>query len=457
MTVTKDDIAQRRSQLAARRAGLSAAKQQELEKLLKERSAEGSTIRVIPARPQGGPILLSFAQQRLWFLDQFEPGRATYNTPISFRLSVPLNLAALEESLKEAIRRHESLRTNFANDNGQPVQIIAATRELDLPLTDLRSMPQPAREAEARRLAGEHSRRPFDLAEDSLLRLSLLRLDDEEHTLLVTMHHIISDGWSMQVLIREVGTLYNAFCNGEPSPLPELAIQYADYAHWQRQYLQGETLEADLSYWRSQLKDIPPVLNLPTDRPRPPVMSFQGGSKEIIVGQALTDELRRLTDAEGATLFVTLLASFQMLLSRYSGQDDIVVGTPIAGRKWVETEELIGFFVNTLVMRTRLDGDPSISEVLRRVREVALSAQTHQDVPFERLVEELQPERSLSHGPLFQVMFALQNVPKTALEVEQGLSMSQEDFYSGIEKFALSLFVSEEKDRLVGLPDYSSS
>jgi len=398
---------------------------------------------------------LSFAQQRLWFLDQLEPGSALYNIPISYRLRGLLNITALEESLNEIVRRHEALRTSFSNAQGQPVQAIAPTSRLTLPVADLTSLPVAGREAEVLRLATDEAQRPFDLAQAPLFRASVLRLADEEHILLLTMHHIVSDGWSMGVLFQELSTLYDAFSTGKPSPLSELPIQYADFAAWQRRWLQGEVLESQLTYWKKQLADVPAGLELPTDHPRPPAQSFRGARQSMVLPQALTNRLKALSHQESVTLFVTLFAAFQTLLHRYTGKDDIIVGSPIAGRNRTEIEGLIGFFVNTLLLRTDLSSDPSFRELLGRVRKVALEAYDHQDLPFEKLVEELQPERNLSHSPLFQVMFVLQNAPMTALRL-RGLTVNSLKVDSETAKFDLTLSMVEEVDSLRGIIEYNT-
>ena len=359
---------------------------------------------------------LSFAQQRLWFLDQLEPGSSFYNIPAAVRLHGVLNVAALERTLSEVVRRHEVLRTHFMAVDGEPVQVIEAAAPLQLEVLDLSALEEEAREAEVLRLAQLEASRPFDLWRGPLLRVGLLRLGKEEHVALVTMHHIVSDGWSMGVFINEVATLYAAYVRGEESPLEELPIQYADFAHWQRGWLQGEVLAAQLDYWRAELADAPTVIDLPIDKPRPPVQTYRGAYQPLQLSAALSAQLRDLSRRHGATLFMTLLAAFDLLLCRYAGQEQVLVGTPIANRNRSEIEGLIGFFVNTLVLRGDVRGNPSFSELLRRVRETALSAYAHQDLPFEKLVEELQPERDMSRSPLFQVMFVLQNAPAEALD-----------------------------------------
>ena len=398
---------------------------------------------------------LSYAQQRLWFLDQLVPNNNAYNIPVAYRVRGPINTSVLEQSINETVKRHESLRTNFVNVDGEPIQVIAPERTHELQLISLENFAPAERESVVQQLALTEGRRPFDLASDPLLRTTLYRLGEEDHVLLVVLHHIIFDGWSMDVLLRDVPKVYTALAQGRPAALPELPIQYADYARWQRNWLQGEVLEQELSYWRKQLDGIPPELNLPTDRPRPSALSMKGNAVVFELPQSLTERLRALSRAEGSTLFITLLASFQMLLARYSGQDDIAVGTPVAGRRWVETEDVIGFFVNTLVMRTRLHGNPRVREVLRRAREVTLEAQAHQDVPFEKLVEELRPERTLSHGPLFQTMFVFQNDPGST-PVDEGLAFSSFELNYGTEKNDLTLHVVEQEDRLAGSLSYST-
>ena len=374
------------------------------------RSEPGLEAPSIGRLSRDGDLPLSFAQQRLWFLDQLMPGSIAYNITGAVRLTSPLNIAALEQSITEVLRRHEVLRTTFRVVDGQPFQSIAPAKPFILPVTDLKDLPEAEREAEARRLATEEAHRPFDLAKGPLFRVTLLRLGEEDHIVQYAMHHIVSDGWSIGIFNKEVGLLYHSFSTGQPSPLPELAIQYADFAHWQREWLQGEVLEAQLSYWKKQLAGSPPALELPTDRPRPAVQTFHGAGQSIVLPQSLTEALKGLSRQEGVTLFMTLLAAFKVLLCRYTGQEDIVVGTPIAGRNRAEIEPLIGFFINTLVLRTDLSGDPSFRELLRRVREVALGAYDHQELPFEKLVEELQPQRDLSRTPLFQVFFNMLNL-----------------------------------------------
>ena len=357
---------------------------------------------------------LSFAQQRLWFLHQMDPLSAAYNMPVAFRLSGQLDVGVLQWALNEIVRRHEILRTTFDVLDQQPVQLIAATGNLTLALTDLSSLPAPESEVEAARLATEETERPFDLVRGPLIRALLTRLWTNEHVLLLTMHHIVSDGWSQAVLMNELGVLYEAGVADRRSPLPELSIQYADFAEWQREWLRGEVLDQQMEYWRTHLAGAPASLELPADRPRSPVQSFNGARESFTLSPDLSSRLVELSRREEATLFMTLLAAFNVLLHRYTGETDIVVGTPLANRNRKELETLIGFFVNTLALRTNFSGDPTFRQLLARVREAALGAYAHQDLPFDMLVEELRPVRDPSRNPLFQVMFALQNTPEAA-------------------------------------------
>jgi amino acid adenylation domain-containing protein/FkbM family methyltransferase len=412
------------------------------------------TLRRSPLRDGTAPV--SFAQQRLWFLDQLRPGSNEYNLPAALRLRGALDVESLRRSFNELVRRHETLRTTFRSVEGEPVQVIAPALAAELPLTDLSRLPAPEREAEALRLTQEEATRPFDLERGPLVRATLVRLADEEHLLLFAMHHIVSDGWSMGVLVGEISTLYKAFVKGEPSPLKELPVQYADYAVWQREWLQGETLEAQLAYWRRQLEGAPPSLELPTDFPRPDTQVTAGAVETLVLPSDLVGSLKALGRREGATLYMVLLAAFQTLLSRHTGQQDILVGSPIAGRGDTQLEELIGFFVNTLVLRTNFAGDPTFRELLSRVREVTLDAYAHQDMPFERLVEELQPERSLNRTPLFQVMFVMQNAPQEALSLP-GLTLEPVPFDIDSTKFDLSFSATESGGQLFCVLNYKTA
>ncbi|MBN3878011.1 amino acid adenylation domain-containing protein [Nostoc sp. JL23] len=358
----------------------------------------------------------SFAQQRLWFLDQLIPGNGIYSVPTVIRLTGSLKLAALEQTFNEIVRRHETLRTTFIVSDGQPLQAIAPSLTIPLSVLDLQRSPDDEREVKAKCIITAEIEHPFDLSSGPLLRVILLVFSKTEHILLLNMHHIICDDWSMGVLIRELGTLYAAFAQNQPSPLLELPLQYADFAYWQREWLQGELLQTQLAYWREQLNGIS-ILHLPTDKPRPAIQSYQGATQFLELPLKLIDALEKLSQQEGVTLFMTLVAAFQTLLYRYTHQEDIALGSPIANRNRSEIEGIIGFFVNSLVLRSNLSGNPTFRELLGRVREVTLGAYSHQDLPFEKLVEELHPERNLSHHPLFQVVFGFQNAPMSALEL----------------------------------------
>ena len=390
---------------------------------------------------RSGNLPLSFAQQRLWFLDQLIPNNPFYNIPLALHLTGSLKLTALEQTFNEIVQRHEALRTTIVVQKGQPVQVINPTLTIPLPIIDLRQLPQAEREIQARRLTTQEAQRPFNLSTDSLLQVKLLWLDETQYILLLTMHHIVSDGWSIGVLIQEIAALYTAFASNQPSPLPKLRIQYADFAYWQRQWLQGEVLKKQLSYWQKQLDGIS-MLNLPTDRPRLAVQTYQGARQPLQLSKSLSKALLALGQQEGVTLFITLLAAFQVLLYRYTQQEDIAIGSPIANRNRSEIEGLIGFFVNSLVLRTDLSGNPTFRELLSRVKEVALGAYSHQDLPFEKLVEELHPERNLNQNPLFQVVFALQNAPMTALELPN-LTLSPLPFETETTRFDLEFHLWE--------------
>ncbi|MBC1236345.1 MULTISPECIES: non-ribosomal peptide synthetase [Nostoc] len=398
---------------------------------------------------------LSFAQQRLWFLAQLEPDSPFYNIPVNVRLQGKLNFEALQQSFDEILRRHEALRTNFQTVEGQAIAVIKETKSLVLPLLDLSELTSDRLEFAVKQQAVQEAQTPFDLTSDLLLRVKLLRLDAQEHIVLVTMHHIVSDAWSIGVLVQELAKLYPVFCNQQPTPLTELPIQYVDFAAWQRQWLQAEVLQSQLSYWRKQLENTPKVLELPADYPRPAIQTFRGATYSFELSDELSVALNKFSHQQGSTLFMTLLAAFQTLLWRYTGQEDIVVGSPIANRNRAEIEGLIGFFVNTLVLRTNLAGNPSFEELLKRVREVALGAYTHQDLPFELLVEQLQPQRDLSHTPLFQVMFVLQNAPISTLELPD-LTLTYLHSNSDSAKFDLTLNMIETESGLVGSLEYNT-
>ncbi|MEH2171961.1 amino acid adenylation domain-containing protein [Nostoc sp.] len=416
---------------------------------------EQQAIATITPVPRDKNLPLSFAQQRLWFFDQFEPGSPSYNLPRAVRLQGKLNIDALSASLNEIIRRHEILRTSFVISDGQPIQVISASVNLQLPVVNLQHIPQEQREAELYCLAKEEAQIGFNLTQSPLLRTKLLQLDVEEYVILLTLHHIVSDGWSTDIFIREVAALYTAFSVGRPSSLPQLSIQYADFAVWQRQWLEGEALKNQLAYWQKQLSGELPILQLPTDRPRPTVQTYAGKTLSFILPTSLSEGLKTLSKQEGVTLFMTLLAAFKTLIYRYTNQTDILVGSPIANRNRAEIENLIGFFVNTLVLRSNLSGNPSFRELLKQVREVSLGAYAHQDLPFEKLVEEIQPERNISHNPLFQVMFVLQNVPRTALELPD-LNLEVLNVNSESASFDLCLTMEDSEQGLKGNLEYNT-
>lgn len=402
----------------------------------------------------GSPLPLSFAQQRLWFLDQLVPGNAFYNVPAAVRLSGELQLDVLQTAFQTILDRHAALRTHFVKVDGQPVQVIVPQVNFAVSIEDLRSLPTDDRASAAEQIATQEALQPFNLATDLLLRVKVLQLEETEFVLLLNLHHIVSDGWSLGVLIRELGLLYTALLTKQPAPLPPLPIQYADFAHWQRSWLQGAVLETQLAYWRQQLADLP-VLNLPTDRPRPTVQGYRGAIQPLKLSKAITQSLQTLSQQAGATLFMTVLTAFQILLWRYTGQEDIVVGSPIANRNRQELESLIGFFVNSLVLRTDLAGNPTVRSLLERVRQMTLAAYDHQDVPFEKLVEELHPDRDLSRNPLFQVVFALQNAPMKPLELPD-LTLHALPFEVSTTRFDLELHLWEPEQGLSGWWEESS-
>ncbi|HEY0796202.1 MAG TPA: amino acid adenylation domain-containing protein [Acidisarcina sp.] len=418
-------------------------------------SADTLTVPPITRVPRDQNLPLSFAQQRLWVLDQMEPNNAMYNIPRRPRMRGRLNIDALTRALNAIVERHESQRTTFGVRNGQPIQVIAPALEIELKRRSLAALPEDAKAAEATRVAIEEAETPFDLAKGPLLRATLLELGPEDHILLLTMHHIVSDAWSASVFFEEFGVLYEAYANGLKAELPELAIQYADYAAWQREWFQGEVLDAHIAYWRKQLSGAPPVLALPTDRPRPELRSFRGSYEAAPFSTETSKALREFSQQEGATLFMVLLAGFQTLLSRYTGQEQIVIGTDVANRAMAETERIIGFFINLLALHTDLSGNPSFRELLKRVREVALSGYAHQEMPFDKLVEELQPERSLSHNPLVQVLFVMQNVPRQNRALA-GLEVSAFQVPLTSSKFDLAVFMVDGEEALAGNWVYST-
>ena len=424
----------------------------ELLSLLRQRNmAASSTSIPLSPVPRIGNLPLSFAQQRLWSLAQLEPNSSVYNIPVAFRLVGPLNVAALKQSIEEIVRRHEILRTTFSVQNGQAVQVISADQTLTLLVTDLRKFHESKRETEAQWLANEEAQKPFDLVQGPLLRVKLLCLAEEEHILLLTMHHIVSDGWSFNIFFRELTDIYEAFSTGKPSPLPDLPIQYADFAVWQLQWLQGEVLESQISYWKQQMDGSIAALELPIDRSKPPVQNYQGSRKSLVLTKDLTNALKVLSEREGVTLFMTLLAAFKTLLYRYTGQEDIIVCSPVACRNRVETKGLIGYFNNIVVMRTELSGSQNFRELVDRVRRVALGAYEHQDLPFQKLADF----PNLVCTPLSRVMFVLHTLSSHPLELP-GITVSSLDVHNRASNFDWSLSMEEKEERLTGILDYKT-
>lgn len=415
-------------------------------------AAAGSTTTLIPPIvpvPRDRDLPLAFAQQRLWFLEQLKPGDPLYHSFHPLLASGPLDIKALELSINEIIRRHQILRTVFETVDGNPVQRVQPFTPIPLKSTNLSDLPPDARRARLEQLATDESQRPFDISRGPLIRALLVVLDEQEHALLFTLHHIVDDGWSLGILSREMTAFYEAFASGAPSSLPDLPVQYADFAVWQREYLQGEVLDEQLAYWKKQLANVPPVLELPADRPRAEFGNFSGARVTFELDKELTQQLRKLNQREGVTLFMVLLAAFAALLSRYTGQPDIVIGTAIANRNRDETEPLIGFFINMLAMRTDLSGNPTFLELLKRVKQMTLGAYQHQDVPFEQIIEMLQPQRSFNYTPLYQVEFTLQNAPVAPLEA-RGLRFAPLDVQAVSSDTDLDLMMSESENGLFG-------
>ncbi|MGD2093292.1 MAG: condensation domain-containing protein, partial [Candidatus Aminicenantes bacterium] len=397
---------------------------------------------------------LSFAQQRLWFLDGLQPGNPAYNIPVTFRLAGSLDVIALEQSLNEIVQRHAVFRTSIAVVSEQPLQAVSPTPAFNLPVVDFSLLPGSGKEVEIQRLLIEEGRRPFHLDKAPLFRMILIVRSHDEHLLFLNMHHIISDSWSTGIFIRELSSLYDAFSAGEASPLPKLPLQYADFAQWQRSWLAGEVLAHQLSFWKQYLSGIP-LLRLPTDRSRTTLQTYRGSTQSLLLPGDLSEAIKQLSHDEGVTLFMTLLAAFKTLLYRYTGQKDIVVGSPIASRNRLEIEGLMGFFTNTLVLRTDLSGNPCFRELLVRVRQSALGAFAHQDMPFEKLVEELQPERSLSRSPLFQVMFVLQDAPMAPRQL-RGLTLTMHEVDNRTSKFDVLLAVMETGSGIMASLQYNT-
>ncbi|MDY6900225.1 MAG: condensation domain-containing protein, partial [Cyanobacteriota bacterium] len=441
--------------ISQRIANLSPAKRALLEQQLQKKASKTKQENNIFPRKNNQEAPLSFSQQQMWFLNQFEPGNPAYNRPTNISLTGTINVAVLEKSLNEIIRRHEILRTSFEEINGKPFQKINPNTTLSLPIVELSHLNSENKEIEVQKIAIEQAQQKFDLSQAPLLKAKLVRLHEQEHILLLTMHHIAFDGWSMGVLLKDLAAIYEAFLTGKTSSLPELPIQYADFAIWQKQQQQTQKLESQLKFWKKQLGGKLPVLELPTDRPRAAVQTFRGAKHSLLLSKELSESLKATSFKENVTIFMTLLAAFQILLYRYTGKEDIIVGTPIAGRNIIETEKLIGLFINTLVLRTQLDSKQTFTELLAQVREVALGAYAHQDVPFEKLVEELHPERNLSHNPLFQVLFQLRNLPEETIEV-QGLKFNSYHLETGLAMLDLSLEIEEKAEGLLCIFKYNT-
>ncbi|HEV2472154.1 MAG TPA: amino acid adenylation domain-containing protein [Chthonomonadales bacterium] len=442
------DILDRLSQLPAEKRAL-------LQRKLLERRASGAAALAITPRAESGPCELSFAQELMWLLDQLSPGITSYHVPRALRMKGSLNLSALEAGLNEIVARHDVLRTSYHAQGGTPIQVISASAPVALEKIDLRSLADTDREVEARRILFDEAGRPFDLSALPALRCTLLRLADNEYILLLVTHHIASDGWSKGVLFRELEELYTAFCEGRPTNLAPLPIQYADFACWQRKWLTGNVLDEQLGYWRKRLEGMPAALELPADRPRPAIQSGKGARRNTVYSKILGDGLKQLSMQEGCTLFMTLLTAFHILLSRYSGQTDIVIGTPVSGRTRTEIEGLIGYFSNSLVLRADLSGNPTYREALREVRSSVLGAFSHQDLPFEMLVKELQPHRDLSRTPVYQIMFSVGSHHTEQLNLP-GLSITPLLMDRNTAKFDMTLGLRESPDALLAGVEYST-
>ncbi|HEX8276240.1 MAG TPA: condensation domain-containing protein, partial [Longimicrobiaceae bacterium] len=393
-------------------AGLSAEDLELMALLLEEAGIEDAGPEVIRPRPQGARVPLSFSQKRLWFLEQLEPETRIYNDVFGRRLLGPLDAAALEAALDGVVRRHESLRTVFVEEEGEPTQVVLPDSPVRLDVRDLSGLPEEERMPAVRRIADEVTYRPFDLARGPLLRPTLLRLGEGDHALLLPVHHIVTDGWSQGIFWRELLALYAAARQGHPSPLPPVGLQYGDFAVWQEEHLAGGALERQLAYWKERLRGAPTLLALPTDRPRPAEQTYRGASYDFAVPEEAAARLGALAQAEGATLFMAVLAAMSALFGRYTGEDEVVIGSPIANRTRPELEDVVGLFANTLAVRTDMSGDPTFRELLRRVRDAVFEDFANQDLPFEKVVEELRIERSLSYNPVYQVLLVLQNAPR---------------------------------------------
>ncbi|MFP5285250.1 MAG: condensation domain-containing protein, partial [Thermoanaerobaculia bacterium] len=454
--MTETDIARRIAELPLEKRALL------FQQLQKQREKEPApAVQRIPRLPRESETYpLSFAQQRLWFLSNFDPDSPEYNIPQAFRIHGELDPEVMQRALREVVRRHETLRTTFRSVEGEPAQVIAQVVDMEVPFVDARERVLAAGKApeeawpEALRLAAHDAKEPFDLTLGPLMRAKLFRTGEREHLLYYNVHHIAYDGWSMGVFARELTAIYDAFAAGLPSPLPELPIQYLHFGIWQREWLSGEVLEKQLSYWRRQLASVPP-LELPTDRPRPAVRTHNGVAMPLVFEDRLQQGLKAFAQREGSTLFIVLTAAFKALLHHWTTQEDISVGTLIANRRQPEIEGLIGFFANSLVLRTDLSGDPTFRELLRREREVSLDAYAHQDVPFEKLVEELNPPRDMARTPLFQVMLLLLNAPGEAMDLP-GLKLQPVAIDSRTSKMELTLYFTDTAKGIDGFVEYNT-
>ncbi len=440
-----------------------------LSQLLQQKGITGATAKPIPRRESGDAPVASFLQEGLWFLDQLDPGRATYNVPGATRICGHLDVDALQRTLSEIVRRHEALRTRFRTEAGKPYQVILPELRVDLECTDLANLPLEESEAEVLRRATDEARSGFDLATGPLFRFALLRLKADEHVLILNIHHIVTDGWSMGVFTRELFALYEAYSKGLASPLPELPIQFSDFAVWQRKWLHGENLNRQLSYWQKQLRGPLPNLELPTDRPRPAFQTPGGSHLTMKLSDSMSIALRMLTKREDSTLFELLLAAFNILLHHYSGQKDIIVGSPVANRNRKELEPLIGYFVNMLPLRMDLSGNPGFSQLLERVHKVTMEAHEHQDLPFAKLVEELGLARDMSRNPVFQAEFILlteEHAPpvygygfRSPIQEARhlaGLTLTPIDVESGVSKFDLVVLLWDMPDGISGTFEYKA-
>ncbi|HEV3051764.1 MAG TPA: condensation domain-containing protein, partial [Longimicrobium sp.] len=437
---------------------LSNAERERILKLARAASLQRGAPKSAPIVPveRSGPLALSFAQQRLWFLEQLGELGSTYHIPEQLRLRGALDRAALARTLERIVARHESLRTVFVLVDGEPQQRILPVEESGFSLVehDFRALADV--EDELRRLVQNEREAPFDLERGPLFRARLVRLADDDHLLLLTMHHVVSDAWSMGVFTRELRTLYTAFSQGEPDPLPALPVQYADYAAWQRRWVKGEVLDAQAAYWTQTLAGAPELLELPTDHARPARQDHAGDTVPVDLDAELTARLTALGHRHGTTLYMTVLAGWAVVLARLSGQGDVVIGTPSANRGRAEVEELIGFFVNMLPVRVELSGRPDVAALLARVKGRALEAQRNQDIPFEQVVERVRPVRSLAYTPLFQALFAWQNAMGGALELP-GLVVDAGAAETDTAKFDLTLFLAEQDGRIAGSIEYATA